>query len=75
MAKVDPELAKLKQALAAAEPSMDVLLTRDPVRLTDEELRAGVEGARRERALWQFKQSKAGRNREGGEEGGDGKSD
>ena len=60
MAKADPEMAKAKAAVAASSGGMDLLLAKDPQQLSPEELRAGIEHSRRERALWQLKQQRRG---------------
>lgn len=69
--KPDPELAAAKQAIAASSPSMDALMEKDPVSLTDEQLAAGVKHLRNERALWQLKQERAGKGRDGSGATGD----
>lgn len=61
--KADPELAAAKQKIAASSPGMDTLVEKDPGLLTVEEVRDGVEHLRNERALWQLKQQRAGKNR------------
>lgn len=66
--KADPALAQAKQAIAASQPGMDLLLDKDPVALTDEELAAGVRHLRDVRALWQLKEERKGNSREGPDE-------
>lgn len=69
--KADPALAAAKQAVAASQPSMDLLVAKDPVQLTDEELCASVQHLRNERALWQLQQERKGASREGPDGDGD----
>lgn len=68
----DPEMAAAKLAVAASQPSMDLLITKDPVTLTAQEIADGVAHARAQRALWTLKQERKGNATEDKTEADDG---